>query len=148
MSVVAARAAASECWRITWRPEGLSASFHGRDLFAPVAAEIAAGASSSSHVQPLPRLDVDLSGADLREIIYVDHYGNACTGLRAAAVSRANRISMRGREISHAHVFSAVPHGDLFWYENSLGLVELAANGLSAAAMLDIEVGQPIALIA
>ena len=41
--IVMRRAAASRSWAITWAPEVLSASFHGRDLFAPVAAEIATG---------------------------------------------------------------------------------------------------------
>ena len=39
----AARAADAAWFRITWRPERLSASFHGRDLFAPVAARLAVG---------------------------------------------------------------------------------------------------------
>src|SRR5215475_5546247 len=43
LSVVAARAAKARTWRITWRPPATSASFHGRDLFAPIAAWIAAG---------------------------------------------------------------------------------------------------------
>jgi S-adenosylmethionine hydrolase len=43
LSIVAARADLARCWRIHWRPEGLSDTFHGRDLFAPVAARIAAG---------------------------------------------------------------------------------------------------------
>ena len=42
-NVVAMRAGAVEWWDITWRPARLSASFHGRDLFAPVAARIARG---------------------------------------------------------------------------------------------------------
>ena len=42
-AIVARRAESLEAWRITWRPAGLSASFHGRDLFAPVAARLARG---------------------------------------------------------------------------------------------------------
>jgi hypothetical protein len=43
LSVAARRAAVARWWRITWRPANLSASFHGRDLFAPVAARLALG---------------------------------------------------------------------------------------------------------
>src|SRR5437763_1324312 len=43
LSVFAARARDAQVWRIAWAPERLSASFHGRDLFAPVAARLAAG---------------------------------------------------------------------------------------------------------
>ena len=41
--LVLRRAASPRCWEITWRPPALSASFHGRDLFAPVAARLARG---------------------------------------------------------------------------------------------------------
>ncbi len=69
-----------------WQPERLSASFHGRDLFAPSAAALSRGE------QPLSRLCHDDSDRwpdwpdDLAEIVYVDHYGNAMTGLRAAVL--------------------------------------------------------------
>ena len=43
LDVVGRRAQAAEWWEITWRPEQLSATFHGRDLFAPVAAKLARG---------------------------------------------------------------------------------------------------------
>ena len=43
LSVVAARHTDTKLWRITWRPEGGSCTFHGRDLFAQIAAEIARG---------------------------------------------------------------------------------------------------------
>ena len=43
LAMVARRATVARWWHITWRPEILSASFHGRDLFAPVAARLAMG---------------------------------------------------------------------------------------------------------
>jgi len=46
-NVVAMRARDVQWWDLTWRPEHLSASFHGRDLFAPVAARLSATTSSS-----------------------------------------------------------------------------------------------------
>ncbi len=42
------RAAISRLWEIAWRPPKLSASFHGRDLFAPVAARLATGKTPSA----------------------------------------------------------------------------------------------------
>src|SRR5215472_7547765 len=50
--LVLRRAAGSRLWEITWRPPVLSASFHGRDLFAPVAARLAAGAAPADLAQP------------------------------------------------------------------------------------------------
>ena len=41
--IVLRRARAAQCWRIDWRPAAISATFHGRDLFAPVAAGLAQG---------------------------------------------------------------------------------------------------------
>jgi len=74
------RAVKTRSWDIDWKPERLSASFHGRDLFAPVAATLARGEAPPGR----PRED----GADrqkgwpddLSEIVYIDHFGNAMTG--------------------------------------------------------------------
>jgi S-adenosylmethionine hydrolase len=48
---------------------------------------------------------------------------------------------VNGRVLLHARVFSAVPRGTAFWYENSLGLVEIAVNGASAASALGLKAG-------
>ncbi len=50
--LVLRRAASPRAWEITWRPPVLSASFHGRDLFAPVAARLARGERPSALGQP------------------------------------------------------------------------------------------------
>src|SRR5262245_6392392 len=47
LSVLLARSSAPEVWQIAWRPDTLSRSFHGRDLFAPIAARIATDRLSS-----------------------------------------------------------------------------------------------------
>jgi len=146
LSVLAARAKARTCWRITWRPEQLSASFHGRDLFAPVAAAIACGEFPAGKAEAGARLEVDFGGNDLEEIIYIDHYGNAFSGLRAQDLPRSARIVVAGRTLGHARVFSAVPAGEVFWYMNSLGLVEVAGNACSAAAKLGLRIGQSVAV--
>ena len=81
---------------------------------------------------------------DLREVIYVDHFGNVMTGLRAGALVPGCTLRVKGRAIAHGRVFSEMPPGQPFWYENSLGLVELAANGASTQRALGIVVGDPI----
>lgn len=144
-AVIAARAVACEIWRITTVPTGASASFHGRDVFAPVAAAIATGRFPDASVAPASRLEVELGASDLPEIIYVDHYGNAWTGLRATAVGPAQRLSVAGCELPRATVFGAVPAGTAFWYENSSGLAEVAVNRGNAARELGIGVGTPVA---
>jgi S-adenosylmethionine hydrolase len=124
----------------------LSASFHGRDLFAPIAAEIDRGAFPDDKVESIGALRVQLAADDLAQVIYVDHYGNALTGVRASNVYRSARLTAGDREIGHADVFGAVPIADVFWYENSIGLVEIAANRARAADLLGIDVGDLVEL--
>lgn len=130
---------------IAWRPARLSASFHGRDLFAPVAARLARG--NRSDLAPGRLTPVPDWPDDLPEIVYVDAYGNAMTGLRAAAVPPATRLGAGGRELRHARTFGAVPPGTAFWYANSSGLVEIAVNAGSAAATLSLAPGTPVRVL-
>ena len=144
ISVAAARAARSEVYAIGWKPRRLSASFHGRDLFAPVAAMLARGRRGAARLQKRRRLSVELDAHDLAEIIYADHYGNLMTGLRARAVPRERRLVVKRRRIAHARVFESASRGALFWYENSLGLVEIAANQASAHKLTGAKPGDRV----
>lgn len=145
-SVLTARATRCEIWRVIALPADASPSFHGRDVFAPMVAAIASRRFPDSGVAPASRLAVELDSGDLPEVIHVDHYGNAWTGLRAAGVAPTRRLDVAGREVPHARVFGAVPAGAAFWYENSSGLVEVAVNLGSAARALGLAVGTPVAL--
>ena len=145
ISVAAARAKKCETYSIEWRPTVLSASFHGRDLFAPVAAMLARGERKTARLKKIA-LAVSFGPDDLTEIIYVDHFGSLVTGLRAAAVPHRRTLKIGGRTIRHARVFSEARQGEVFWYENSLGLVEIAANSASAAEVLGLRVGHPVGL--
>ena len=141
---VAAQASTANAWRITWKPERLSASFHGRDLFAPVAAMIATGTASPEELgEPVAFRSRDWP-EDLARIVYIDRYGNAMTGIRAKRLDANTVITARGKEYTRARTFSSVPLGQRFWYENSLGLVELAVNQGSAAASLGLVSGDVI----
>ena len=148
LSVVAARAAETQVWRIVWRPKMLSASFHGRDLFAPVAAWIANGAFPADKVEKIGGLQVRLGSEDLPEVIHADHYGNALTGLRACHVPQSAMIAVRDHRLHYARIFAEAPANRAFWYENSVGLVELAANRTSAVRLLGIEIGDSVRAIA
>ncbi len=142
------RASGSEAYVIDWRPESLSASFHGRDLFAPVLGRLAAGAAPgeaglrSAEVPRFPDWPDDLPA-----VIYRDRYGNLMTGLRDATIARANRLRLGGHEIPWAKTFSAAALGQAFWYVNSTGLVEIAVNGGSAASALHAGVGSGVEII-
>lgn len=148
LSIVLRRDSEARAWSITWRPERLSASFHGRDLFAPVAARLAAGAAPTGHPMPVDALHGADWPDDLTEIVYVDAYGNAMTGLRASLVSRATDILTGGHRVRAARTFSDVDEGQAFWYENALGLVEIAVNQGHAANALGLAIGHAIDLTA
>jgi len=146
LSVVAARAHAADqrVWRIVWRPNDLACSFHGRGLFAPVTAWLASGQFPDDALEPVADLSVKLDAGDLSAVIYVDHYGNAITGLRAEHADLKGTVEIGGRSVGHAEVFSAVPEGQLFWYRNSIGLVEIAMNRGDAARSLGLTAGAPV----
>ncbi len=142
LSVVAARHADARLWRITWQPENLSATFHGRDLFAPIAAEIARGDFPTGKLTPVDALNVEFDAGDLPRIIYIDHYGNAWTGVRS--VPKAARVSAAGQQFRHAESFGFVGKGEGFCFVNSVGLLELAVNRGSAAVDYGLKVGDPV----
>lgn len=146
LSVLAARHADAEVLEIVWKPKSLSLSFHGRDLFAPVAARLAAGRSEPSEFKRMPGMDIDWGASDLAEVIYIDHYGNAITGLRAGAIDRTARLTVRGQSLHRAEVFALALANLPFWYVNSIGLVEIAYNQRSAADTLGIRVGDEVVI--
>jgi hypothetical protein len=84
---------------------------------------------------------------DLAEIVYVDRFGNAMTGLRAFALAPGAVLVAGGRRLVRAETFSAVEEGASFWYANSNGLAEIAVNRGSAAASLGLKVGEPILIL-
>jgi hypothetical protein len=128
--------------RIDWRPASLSASFHGRDLFAPVAARLALGETvECTPIQPQQMVGGDWPD-DLEQIIYIDAFGNLMTGVNAKKLSKNRIIVAGGQRLSYAETFCRVAAGAPFWYVNSQGLVEIAANGRSAATLLSLALGK------
>ena len=133
-------------WKITWRPENLSSTFHGRDLFAPVAAKIAGGKLPPGEEVPPQTLRYSEWPDDLAEIVYIDHYGNAMTGIRARQLNPQIDMKIGNDHLKHADRFSHVSSGEAFWYENANGLVEIAVNGESAAKRFNLFVGASVGL--
>jgi hypothetical protein len=145
--IVLRRTAQSRTWQITWRPAALSASFHGRDLFAPVAARLARGERPESVGAPAQALRQPGWPDDLAEIVYIDRYGNALTGLRGETVRAGGKISANNRLLAHADTFAAVPAGAAFWYVNSNGLAEIAVNQGRADRELGLAIGTAISIV-
>ena len=148
LSQVARRCERPRPRRIDWRPPWVSQSFHGRDWFAPVAAVLCRG-------EPLALTDLDsgaLVGADWPDerpaVVYVDAYGNLMCGLRAEAMPPGAQVIAAGRPLHFARTFCEVPPGHPFWYENALGLVEIAVNQGRADRLLGLGPGDPISVSA
>jgi S-adenosylmethionine hydrolase len=145
--LVQRRARETRSFEIECKPKRLSASFHGRDLFAPVAAMLARGE------QPPGRpCDVDADRRadwpdDLSEIVYVDHFGNAMTGLRAVMLPPDARLSAAGHLLERARTFGDRQPGAAFWYENSNGLAEIAVNQGRADRDLALSIGVPVKIV-
>ena len=79
-------------------------------------------------------------------MVYIDRYGNAITGTRAAAVTDMAALRINGHALPRARTFTDVIPGTAFWYENSSGLVEIAVNRGRADRQLGIAVGTPFEL--
>ena len=145
-ALVARRAHTARWWPIDWRPKRLSASFHGRDLFAPTAARLARGETPTAAPQPAAALDRPDWPDDLAEIVYLDRFGNAMTGLRAAELPAEAVLEVAGRRLERARTFSDVPVGTAFWYENANGLAEIAVNRGRAADLLGLGLGSDVGI--
>lgn len=145
-AVLAHRAQRVNCREVLWRPAMLSNSFHGRDVFAPIVSRLQNGISIEDSIIPRESLvGFDYPG-QLTEVIYFDHYGNAVTGISAEHYSTQTIFSIRGRRLSHARTFSSVASGEMFWYSNSMGLIEIAANQASARDLLGLSIGTVLAM--
>jgi S-adenosyl-L-methionine hydrolase (adenosine-forming) len=140
LNTVAVQSTRVNWHEIIWRPTECSASFHGRDLFAPIAARLSIQQADDA----IRLMTKTLNGwaANLDQIIYCDHYGNAITGRRYSDQDSGKVIYLKGKEIIQAETFCSVPVNTLFWYRNSSGLIEIAANQANAQAMLNLQIGE------
>lgn len=145
--VIRRSGSAVRVWNITWLPDGLSNSFHGRDLFAPVAVRISRGESApGDELDPLSVRRKEWPD-DLAEIIYIDRYGNGITGIRGNSLNSTINLAVNGVYLKHAEVFSRVSRGNVFWYENANGQIEIAANQASAVDILGLQIGTAVTVI-
>lgn len=143
---VAAGDPRARAWRIDPVADDAAPTFHGRDVFAPAAAALALG-------EPVPGVAVDrLPGAGavdeaLEEVIYVDDFGNAWTGVEAATLPSDAQLLCAGHTLGRARTFGEVRPGTAFWYENSSGLAEIAVNRGDASGTLGLTVGTPVRIL-
>jgi S-adenosylmethionine hydrolase len=136
----------------------ISNTFHGRDIFAPVAGHISRGVPLS-RLGPTAQELLKLSWPEPRgdrntihgQVIYLDHFGNAITNIRWELIESwpAQQIQiMAGRrrisEVSKA--YQEVDAGSPVVVINSSGLLEIAVNRGNAAKALGLKIGSTVAL--
>ncbi len=142
--ILVRRGRRAHAWAITWRPRDLSATFHGRDLYAPEAARLAR--RKPPRGVPVTEEPQRSWPDELYRVIYVDHYGNCMLGVRAAVFPDGD-LEVRGRRLTRARTFAEVAIGQPFFYENSNGLIEIAVRSGRASELLGIGIGEPIAAV-
>ena len=84
------------------------------------------------------------AGRELYQVIYVDCYGNLMSGIKATSLSCDRVLRVGNVQLHGATTFSDLPPGVPFWYQNSVGLVEIAVNQGSAYEQLQLDVGTKI----
>lgn len=157
-------AQAVDASRSSYRLEPVSATFHGRDLFAPVTAALALGAALKDVGEPieagslirlnLPRARVE--GVRVHAAaIHADRFGNVELNLvhddlAGGSLQLGERLSVICAAGTHAAAFARtfddVPEGSLLLYEDSAGALALAVNRGSAASLLGLGRDDPVTL--
>ena len=143
-----------------WRSDEPSATFHGRDVFAPVAARLAAGAELADvgtrvdDVQamhwPLPRYDAE--GVD-GWVVHIDGFGNCITNITAAEIARHQPAGSfkcyLGSTILHglSPTYAAVLPGDPLILTGSSGRLEIAVRDGNAAELLSVSRGDSVNVV-
>jgi S-adenosylmethionine hydrolase len=129
-----------------------SATFHGRDVFAPVAAALANGTDPSAlgpTITDIARLEVPSvvgSAGSLRgQVIYIDHFGNLTTNVTESDLTRALTIGVAGVRLRGVSAsYAAVARGEPVAVVNSWGLLEIAVRDGSARETVGAKIGDPV----
>jgi S-adenosylmethionine hydrolase len=155
-------AAAHELVNEAYRLEHVSATFHGRDIFAPAAAHLASGvdiAELGPSLDPATLVSLDIPQAEVGRqriratVLYVDRFGNVQLNvgrrhLEAVGFEPGTRVELvfpleRYYAIA-ARTFADARRGDLILYEDSYGNIALALRGGNAASMLSAGPGDEL----
>ena len=145
-----------EIWEITYKPERLSNTFHGRDIFAPVAAKLSLGVDPRTLGKryynpvrikiPEPEIKKDKI---LGRVIFIDNFGNCTTNIgkkHLPGIPRALIIKNQRIE-KFVTSYSEAKKGEPVMITNSFGFLEIAINQGNASKTLGIEVGDEVILL-
>jgi hypothetical protein len=135
----------------------VSQTFHGRDVFAPVAAYLSAGVAANEFgreasdfvrfeaVAPEKKSDEETTG----EIVYVDHFGNLITNLKPENLPAKFFLRINGKNIEKHQKYYAEAKltGEIFSIIGSAGFLEIVAFQDSAGRILGVGTGTKFSLI-
>ena len=137
----------------------MSASFHGRDVFAPVAAHLAAGTTELAHAgEPLdpvelvqlvlPRARATDEGL-VAHVLQADRYGNIAldaehADLAGSGLRLGRAVTVNRRRALYATTFADVPEGELLLYEDGYRVLSLAVNRGSALDELGLAIDEEL----
>lgn len=126
----------------------VSRTFHGRDLFAPAAAQLACGAVRFADVGPLLddpiQLLIPVASGGVGEVLYIDHFGNAITNLPGAD---SGTLHVGGYHLPVGRTYADVPVGAALGLTGSTGRLEIAIRNGNATAEMGLSVGMRVQLI-
>lgn len=133
-------------------PATAAPTFHGRDVFAPAAAELAQGIALDALGEPVadpivrrtPEATRREDGTIAGQVITIDRFGNAVTNLMAR---RGGMLVVGGQRLPLSRAYSDVPSGSLAALVGSSGLVEIARRDGSAATQLELTRGSEVLLV-
>ena len=136
-----------------WTNSLPSATFHGRDIFAPVGAYLASGAALTDlgkAIEPKTLVTLDIPSYRQTEsaiaggIQYIDHFGNLITTIPGELVQgSAWSVQIGAKTVEGGRAYGDRPVGTLTALVGSHGWVEIAINGGSAKHYLQAQVGDP-----
>ena len=146
-----------------WRTSDPCTTFHGRDIFAPVAAHLSAGCSLPDVGSPLDTLNTlrwvrpqTAPGTVQGWVVHVDRFGNCITNIRRSDLKAAFHgtdaspykcyVGSTVLEEIHA-TYGSVADGDPLLLYGSTGFLEVAVNGGHASKLLNISKGDTIQFV-
>ena len=136
----------------------LSSTFHGRDIFAPLAAHLACGVDVSrlgktqkkmvSLRFPQPKLS---SSRIIAEVIYIDKFGNVILNIKSKDITRFNKFYLKTNRglvpLKKKTFYHQAKRGEFFLLEGSYGFLEIALKTDSTASRLELSPGKQLEIV-
>lgn len=147
----------ADAWRLKQDWPGPSSTFHGRDIFAPLAADLAAGRVQLADIGPavdelIPSLqeepEADAHGTR-GTVIAIDNFGNLITNIDGALIAgyRRPEVLAAGRRLTVLRTYGEARPGEFLALVNSFGVLEIARSEGNAAEALGLGRGAPVMVL-